>query len=191
MFDRLHEDTLTFAEQLLKKVLLRQSTKDFTSSLFTCFSKVISQDKTILPLVSAGNLVIRDQGYYSLAVFEQLIKTKVHIVSRVRYGLWIADKKGKPISPKTLLKQKHGVDRWVYIDSDRKVLFRLVMIPMPAAKMAERVGKAKSDRDARLNHSNEYNQWLRFGVYYKRTIERKEDQQKTQPAMNTETAEPI
>ena len=61
----------------------------------------------------------------------------------------------------------------MYIGSDRKVLFRLVMIPMPAAKMAERVGKAKSDRDARLNHSNKYYKWLRFGVYYKRTIERK------------------
>lgn len=66
---------------------------------------------------------------------------------------------------KELLKHKHGVDRWVYIGSEKKVWVRLVMIPVPAGQAAEKIRKAKQDRDARLNHSKEYYQWLRFNVY--------------------------
>jgi Transposase DDE domain len=221
VFDRLHEDAVTFAQQLLKKALLHRTAKDFASTLFTCFEKVLLQDsstlhlpdvlasifpgnhsrgkqkavariqsifnikamqflsfsldastqndqgasKAILPLVSKGDLVIRDLGYFSLAVFEQLIESKVHILSRLRYGLCITSRQGKSIELRDLLRQKHGVDRWVYIGSDKKVLVRLVMIPMPAAQAAERIRKAKQDRDARLNHSTQYYQWLTYSVF--------------------------
>jgi len=104
-------------------------------------------------------------GYFSIAVFEKLIKAQAHILSRLRYGVTITDRRGKPILLKDLLKQKHGVDRWVYIGSEKKVWVRLVMIPVPALQAAEKIRKAKQDRDARLNHSKEYYQWLRFNVY--------------------------
>jgi uncharacterized membrane protein YhaH (DUF805 family) len=221
VFDRLHTDTVCFAEELLKQVLLQQSAKDFVSALFTCFGSVLLQDsstlhlpdilaaifpgnqsrgkqkavariqcvlnikamkflsfslgaftqndqgasKTILPLVRKGDLVIRDLGYFSLSVFEQLINANVHILSRLKYGVSIFDKMGSPINLKKLLQQKHNIDRWVYIGSDKKVLLRLVMIPLPAAQAAERKRKAKHDRDKRLNHSKEYYQWLGFSVY--------------------------
>ena len=119
----------------------------------------------IVALVKKGDLVIRDLGYFSLAVFEKLIKADVHFLSRLRYGVTIANKQGKPISVKDLRKQKHGIDRWVYIGSEKKVAVRLVMIPVPAAQAAEKIRKAKQDRDARLNHSKEYYQWLKFNVY--------------------------
>ncbi len=63
------------------------------------------------------------------------------------------------------MKQKRGVDRWVLIGSEKKVLVRLVMIPVPPGQAAEKIRKAKQDRDARLNHSKEYYQWLKFNVY--------------------------
>ena len=78
----------------------------------------------------------------------------------------IADEKRKPVTLKTLVKQKHEVDRWVYIGSDRKVLFRLVMIPMPAAQMAERVRKAKNHRDARLNRKLLRKTFLFFNNFF-------------------------
>lgn len=221
VFDRLHAAATTFAKQLLEQVLLQQSGKDFTSSLFKAFVKVVLQDSTtlrlpqllsamfpgnhsrgeqkavariqsildikamrfidfslgaftqndqsasgsILSLVKKGDLVIRDLGYFSLAVFEKLIKAEVHFLSRLRYGVTITDQQGKPILVKDLLKQKRGVDRWVYIGSEKKVLVRLVMIPVPPAQAAEKIRKAKQDRDARLNHSKEYYQWLTFNVY--------------------------
>ena len=51
------------------------------------------------------------------------------------------------------------------VGKERKVLVRLVMIPLPAEQAAEKIRKAKQDRDARLNHSREYYQWLSFNVY--------------------------
>ena len=124
-----------------------------------------SDSGRILSLVKKGDLLIRDLGYFSLAVFNKLIKAEVHFLSRLRYGVTITDSKGKPVLLKDLLKQKKGVDRWVYIGSENKVWVRLVMIPVPAGQAAQKVRKAKQDRDARLNHSKQYYDWLRFNVY--------------------------
>ena len=221
VFERLNASATAFARQLLEQVLLQQSGKGFTASLFKSFGKVLLQDSTtlrlpqilsamfpgnhsrgeqkavariqsifdikamrfikfsltgftqndqsdsanILPLVKKGDLVIRDLGYFSLAVFEKLIKAEVHFLSRLRFGVTITDKGGQPILLKDLLKQKRGTDKWVYIGSKNKVLVRLVMIPVPAAQAAEKIRRAKQDRDARLNHTKEYYEWLRFNVY--------------------------
>jgi hypothetical protein len=119
----------------------------------------------ILPLLKKGDLVIRDMGYFAIATFQKIIAAKAHFLSRLRYGVIISDENGKVILLKDLLKQRNGVDRWVYIGVERKILVRLVMLPLPAAQVAEKIRKAKNDRDARLNHSQEYYLWLRFNVY--------------------------
>ena len=119
----------------------------------------------IIGMVKKSDLVIRDLGYFSLAVFEKLIKAQAHFLSRLRYGVTITELNGKPVLLKSLLKQKYGIDRWVYIGSKKNILVRLVMIPVPAIQAAEKIRKAKQDRDARLNHSKEYYQWLKFNVY--------------------------
>jgi len=136
---------------------------DFTLGAFTQNDQ--SASGIILRLVKKGDLVIRDLGYFSLAIFEKLIKAEVHFLSRLRFGVTITDKDGQPILLKDLLKQKRGTDKWVYIGSKNKVLVRLLMIPVPAAQAAEKIRKAKQDRDARLNHTKEYYEWLRFNVY--------------------------
>jgi Transposase DDE domain len=124
-----------------------------------------SASGSILSLVKKGDLVIRDLGYFSLAVFEKLIKNEVHFLSRLRYGVTLTDQQGKQVLLQDLLKQKKGVDRWVYIGNEKKVWVRLVMIPVPPRQAADKIRKAKQDRDARLNHSQQYYQWLKFNVY--------------------------
>lgn len=136
---------------------------DFSLGAFTQNDQ--SASGSILAKVTPGDLVIRDLGYFSIPCFEKLIKAQVHFLSRLRYGVKITDRHGKPIFVKDLLKHKHGVDQWVYIGRNKKVWVRLVMIPIPPGRAAEKIRKAKKDRDARLNHSNEYYQWLRFNVY--------------------------
>jgi hypothetical protein len=124
-----------------------------------------SASGSILALLSKDDLVIRDLGYFSIAVFEKIIKAQAHFVSRLKFGVTISDRQGKQILLKELLSQKRGTQRWVYIGMERNVLVRLVMIPLPAGQAAEKIRKAKQDRDARLNHSKEYYQWLSFNVY--------------------------
>ena len=119
----------------------------------------------IVGRIKKGDLVIRDLGYFAIATFQKIIKAQAHFLSRLRYGITLSERNGNPIALKKLLKQKHGVDRWVYIGKKKKVWARLVMIPLPAAQVAEKIRKAKQDRDARLNHSKEYYQWLGFSVY--------------------------
>jgi len=154
-----------------KAVARIQSTLDIKAMKFIHFSLGAftqndqSASGSIVAKVRKGDLVIRDLGYFAIASFEKLIKVKAYFLSRLRYGVMITDGQGKPILLKDLLKHKHGVDRWVYIGSEKKVWVRLVMIPVPAGQAAEKIRKAKQDRDARLNHNKEYYQWLRFNVY--------------------------
>lgn len=118
----------------------------------------------IVEMARPGDLIIRDLGYFSIACFEKLLEKQVHFLSRLRYGVTISDRQGNPIRLKKLLGKK-VVDRWVLVGSERKILVRLVVLPVPAAQAAQKVRKAKQDRDRRLNHSREYYQWMAYNVY--------------------------
>lgn len=154
-----------------KAVARIQSILDVKAMKFLSFSlgAFTQNDQSASGNIVAGikkeDLVIRDLGYFAIGTFEKIIKLQAHFLSRLKYGVTLSDRNGFPVEIKKLLKQKHGVDRWVYIGKEKKVWVRLVMIPLPAAQAAEKIRKAKKDRDARLNHSKEYYQWLLFNVY--------------------------
>lgn len=124
-----------------------------------------SASGSVLSWVNKDDLVIRDLGYFAIDTFEKLIKAEAHFLSRLKYGVKIFDLQGRPIVLKELLKQGKQVDQWVLIGSKKQIRVRLVMIPLPAPQAAEKIRKARNDRDKRLNHSREYYQWLGFSVY--------------------------
>jgi len=124
-----------------------------------------SASGSVLQWVNKGDLVIRDMGYFAIDIFAKLIKKEVHFLSRLKYGVKLYDSKGNELSLKVLMKGNKPIDQWVYIGVDKKVWVRLVMLPAPAAQRAERVRRAKHDRDKRLNHSRQYYQWLGYSVY--------------------------
>ncbi len=134
----------------------------FTLSGFTRNDQAASGD--IIPLCSAGDLIIRDLGYFALSTFQQVVDKGVHFLSRLRFGLNIYEPDGTPITLKSLLKKGKKVDQWVLI-GEKKVMVRLVMLPVPKKVAAEKKRKAKQDRDKRLNHSKEYYSWLEYNVY--------------------------
>jgi hypothetical protein len=135
---------------------------NFTLSSFTCNDQSASKD--IIPLVGKGDLIIRDLGYFSLECFEQIIDKKGYVLSRMRYGVSLYDTKGNPINWKQLCKRGRIVDKIVLVGK-QKLPLRLVMIPLPKKQVAERIRKARNDRDKRLNHNKDYYQWLKYSAF--------------------------
>lgn len=124
-----------------------------------------SASKVVLPILQKGDLLIRDLGYFVLGVFEQIEKQQAFYISRLRYGINLYDSKGKLINWKQLCKSKKIIDRKVLIGAEQKLSVRIVMIPLPAAQAAEKIRKAKTHRDRRLNHSTDYYRWLHYNVF--------------------------
>lgn len=124
-----------------------------------------SASKLVLPMLKKGDLLIRDLGYFVTGVFEQIQQQQAFYISRLRYGMTMYDDNGKVINWKQLCKNKGAIDQLIKISHNHKLSLRIVMIPLPKAIFAEKIRKAKADRDKRLNHSEDYYLWLRYNVF--------------------------
>lgn len=119
----------------------------------------------VLPLLKKGDLLIRDLGYFVLEVFGRIIEHQAFFISRLRYGITFYDGAGNEVCWKAVVNKRGIADKVMWIGKKKKIRVRLIMIPLPAKVAAERVRKAKADRDKRLNHSPDYYQWLGYSVY--------------------------
>jgi len=119
----------------------------------------------ILPLLKKGDLLIRDLGYFVLDILQQITEKKAFFISRLRYGITICDSKGREINWKQLCKAEGMIDRNVFIGKEHQIPVRIILIPLPATSVEQRIRKAKKDRDKRLNHSKDYYLWLKYNVF--------------------------
>lgn len=136
---------------------------DFVLGSFTQNDQ--SASSSIVQWVRKRDIVIRDLGYFAIATFEKLIKAEVYFLSRLKYGVKITDEQGKELALNKILRQGRMVDQWVFIGIEKKIKVRLVMLPLPKEQAAEKIRKAKQDRDKRLNHCKQYYQWLSYNIY--------------------------
>ncbi|MES1226975.1 MAG: IS4 family transposase, partial [Bacteroidota bacterium] len=134
----------------------------FTLSSFTQNDQ--SASGQILTCAGKGDLIIRDLGYFVLNVFKDIIDAKAHFLSRLRYGVLLFHPDGRPIKILSLLRGKAVIDLQVCIGK-QKIPVRLVMLRLPRAQVAERVRKARYNRDKNLNHSEDYYRLLAYAVY--------------------------
>lgn len=121
--------------------------------------------RLLLPLLKQGDLLIRDLGYFAMDAFRQIEQQQAFYISRLRYGLNLYNTNGTLINWKQLCKQKRIIDEVVLAGLNQKLKLRIIMIPLPEQKIAEKIRKAKADRDKRLNHSKDYYLWLRYNVF--------------------------
>ncbi|MDP1727003.1 MAG: IS4 family transposase [Bacteroidota bacterium] len=118
--------------------------------------------------IQAGDLLIRDLGYFVLDCFKHLIKSGIYFLSRLKGPLNIYDARtGKKIELRKLLKGKTRVDRAVLLGTRKDLKVRLVAIKLSDSIANERRRKAKDkmEKDGRLNHSKEYYQLLGYIIF--------------------------
>lgn len=133
--------------------LLSQSFVHFSLSSFRRNDQAASPE--VLGLVQAGDLIIRDLGYFVLEVLEQIQATQAYFLSRLRLGvsLWEADGH-TPLNLPARLRKSGNLDGQFRLGA-RKVLVRLVAIRLPAAVAAQRRRQARQNRDRRSAPSAE------------------------------------
>lgn len=120
----------------------------------------------ILPYLQKGDLSIRDLGFAVLDVINEFLKKGVNFISRKLYSAKVYEiDSGTEINILKELKKKKFIDREVLIGMKHQIKVRLIAIPIPDEKAAERRRKAHKDRDRRVNHSAEYYQLLGYSIF--------------------------
>jgi hypothetical protein len=128
----------------------------------------------IMQVGQAGDLVIRDLGYFVLDVFAKLQQQGIFYLSRLKHGVNIFSEDGaSPIDLVQLIK-KHlkasqttvtPLDIDVKIGAKTQLPTRLVIIPLPDDKANERRRKANNNRDKRLNPDKDHMFLLGFNIF--------------------------
>jgi len=137
--------------------------KDLSMDSFTDNDQGASGN--IIRFLKAGDLVIRDLGYFTLKVLKQVASLNAFFLSRCRYGINLYDAKtGEPLELGKVLKGS-AIDIQVVAGAKEKLPCRLVAVKLPDRVANERRRKAKNDRDKRVNHSKEYMQTLSWAIF--------------------------
>lgn len=126
--------------------LLRGTVLDWRLSGFTRNDQAAAPD--ILTIARAGDLVIRDLGYFSLPVFAQLDRLGAFFLSRYRHGVKVFDLEGRPLDLVRELRTHGRLDCWVQLGETRQPV-RLVALPVPPALANARRRHARANRDRR------------------------------------------
>ena len=143
--------------------LLTQQFVHFSLSSFRRNDQAAAAD--VLPLLRAGDLVLRDLGYFVLEVLEQIAQAQAYFLSRFRVGVGLWETDGR--TPVNLLAQlrRHGSLDRQFGCGDRKVPVRLVAVRLPATVAAERRRLARQNRDRRCPPSAERLALLDWAIF--------------------------
>ncbi len=139
------------------------SFKEFNMGSFTDNDQGASGG--IIKLLKAGDLIIRDLGYFVLNVFRQVALAGAFFLSHYRYGVYIYDAHtGQQIQWDKVLKDS-VVDRKILLGAKEKLPCRLVAVKLPDHVAEQKRRKAIQDRDKRLKHSKEYMELLSWAIF--------------------------
>jgi hypothetical protein len=101
----------------------------------------------ILPLVQPGDLILRDLGYFALAVLEQIDLLHAYFLTRCRHGVSLYENaSGRALDLRARLRPGQSLDIDVRVGPGR-VPARLVAVPLPEAIANQRRRKACSTRN--------------------------------------------
>jgi len=143
--------------------LLAQSFVQFSLSSYRRNDQAASPD--VLPLLQAGELIIRDLGYFVLEVLEQITAANAYFLSRLRLGVSIWESDGyTPVNLWARLRKSGRLDIQCTL-GDKRVPVRLVSVPVPAAVANERRRQARQNRDRRCPPSAQRLALMGWSIY--------------------------
>jgi hypothetical protein len=127
--------------------LLQGTVVSFSLSSFRRNDQAACPD--ILAVLRPGDLVLRDLGYFCLAVFAQIDALGAFFICRFRHGLNLADPKtDQPLDLADELRRRGRFDGRVLVGKQRLAL-RLVALPVTEETANLRRHRAKTNRDQR------------------------------------------
>jgi hypothetical protein len=111
----------------------------------------------ILQIISTGDLIIRDLGYFVPRVFAAIMDKRAYFLSRYHHGTDLVDVHGNKIDLLGALKKSPLLDMQLYLGKQARVPVRLVAIPVPdeVANERRRQLHKNKNRDRRLNPTKE------------------------------------
>jgi hypothetical protein len=120
----------------------------------------------ILQILKAGDLVIRDLGYFVFAVFAAIIQRGAFFLSRYRYGTVVLDPRTqRPIPLAQVLKKQGFFDASVLLGAKDRIPVRLVAVAVPDAVANQRRRKLRQNRDSALNPGKEHFYLLGWNIF--------------------------
>lgn len=130
-------------------------------------------DKAVADLrmnnIVAGDLILRDLGYYSLDSYLEIEQRQAFYISRLKSqaAIYLSPSTATPLNWTTLLSQCRSsvtgcIDQWVYIGAKQKHRVRLVAWEIPAEAARERLRK-KQSKKGRLRKEDEV--WSKLNVF--------------------------
>lgn len=135
--------------------ILSESFVHFSLSGYTRNDQTASAD--LLEFVEAGDLVVRDLGYFLTEVFQKFSAQGVFFISRLSPRCVVLEPDAsQPFNLVKRLRKIHAMDQWVVMGKKTKLSVRLIAIPLPRKVAQERRRKARAKRDKRNQYSKEY-----------------------------------
>ena len=109
----------------------------------------------VLEVAQAGDLIIRDWGYFVIRAFQWIMELGAFFVSRCRADVNLYDvHTDKPFNLAAQLRRRGYFDGMVLLGSQRLAV-RLVAVPVPQAVANERRRKARKNRDKRCHPNSQ------------------------------------
>jgi hypothetical protein len=143
--------------------LLTQRFLLFGLSGFTRNDQAAAHD--VLSALQAGDLVLRDLGYFVVETFQRIAAANAFFLSRLRLDARLFDPQSQ--RPLALLKalRRHGQLDQAVVVGQQKLPARLVAIKLPEAIAAERRRRAKQNRDKRCRPNAAYLALLGWAIF--------------------------
>ena len=132
---------------------------------YTCAD--IKSTPVVNQKLKAGDLIIRDLGYFAIHCFEQVMQADAFFLSRFKHNVAVREiQNAAPVNLMKILRKNNTIDVQVWLSSLMPLPVRLVAVELPSSIANARRRKARKDnRSPKLNHSKAYYFLLGYAIY--------------------------